>query len=142
MEAVYGELPGNPNKYVVFTDSNATVTDHKNGKYDMHIMGVVFGRSSEVSEIGIILGAGDYTAEEMIDGTATTVKLKASKATAGRQFVYTVKNISYDQYRTAITYAVIDGVTYYSDISCVAVVETPKYGGDEIVDEEGQDPFN
>jgi len=142
MEAVYGELPGNPNKYVVFTDSNATVTDHKNGKYDMHVMGVVFGRSSEVSEIGVILGAGDYTAEEMIDGTAITVKLKASKATAGRQFVYTVKNISYDQYRTAITYAVIDGVTYYSDISCVAVVETPKYGGDDIIEEEGSDPFN
>jgi len=141
VEAVYGAEVGD--KVVVFTDTNPTITDHKNGKYDMHVMGVVYAPQGEVTEIGIILGAGDYTAEEMIDGTAITVKMKASKATAGRQFVYTVKNIPYDQYRTAITYAVIDGVTYYSEVSCVAVVEAEgdNYGGDNIVEEEGTDPF-
>ena len=142
IEAVYGEDTGD--KIVVFTDSNPTVTDHMNGKFDMHVMGVVYAGEGEVSEIGIILGAGEYTAEEMINGTARTVKLKATKATAGRQFVYTVKNIAYDQYRTAITYAVIDGVTYYSDISCTAVVLDEggaEFGGDEIIDEDIADPF-
>ena len=145
-EAVYGVET--ENKFVAFTDSNPTVTDHGNGKYDMHVMGVVFGAGKDVDEIGILLAAGEYTAEEMIDGTATTVKLVSTKASEGRQFVYTVKNIAYDKARTAIVYAVIDGVTYYSDASCVGLVKTPvddtpgaEYGGDEIIDQEKEDPF-
>ena len=107
-------------------------------------MGVASATGKEITEIGILLAAGEYTAEEMTDGTATTVKLVAAKATNGRQFVYTIKDIAYGKARTAITYAVIDGVTYYSDASCVGFVEAigPSYGGDEIIDQEEMDPFN
>ena len=140
-EAVYGAET--EHQYVVFTDSKPTVTNHGNGKYDMHVMGVVSAVGKEVSEIGILLAAGEYTAEEMIDGTAATVKLVSEKATGGRQFAYTIKNIAYDKARTALVYAVIDGVTYYSDVSCTALVESPgaEFGGDEIIDQEQEDPF-
>ena len=107
-------------------------------------MGVVSARGEEVEEIGILLAAGEYTAEEMTDGTAVTVKRVASKATNGRQFVYTVKNIPVGKARTAIVYAIIDGQTYYSDTSCIGFVETAVnggYGGDQIVDEDTPDPF-
>ena len=141
-EAVYGAEV--ENQYVVFTDSNPTVSDYNTGKYDMHVMGVVSAAGKEVSEIGVLLAAGEYTAEEMIDGTARTIKLVSTKATNGRQFVYTIKNIAYDNARTAIVYAVIDGVTYYSDASCTALVESKpgaEFGGDEIIDAETPDPF-
>ncbi|MBQ5810248.1 MAG: hypothetical protein IIW23_01560, partial [Clostridia bacterium] len=140
--AVYGEEV--ENKVVVFTDSNPTVTDHNNGKYDMHIMGVVYAYEGNVSEIGVLLAQGECTAKDMIDGVVRTVKMPANKATVGSQFVYTVKNIAYDNVRTAMTYVVIDGVTYYSDTTCTAVVESSsgEYGGGEIVDGEAPDPFN
>ncbi|MBQ5810807.1 MAG: metallophosphoesterase, partial [Clostridia bacterium] len=144
IEAVYGAEVAD--RHVIFIDSNPTVTDHNNGKYDMHIMGVAYSPTGTVEEIGVILAAGEYTAEEMLDGTAVTKSFTIGKATEGRQFVYTVKNIAYDQVRTAIVYAVIDGVTYYSNVSCTAVVETilpdGEYGGGEIVDGEAPDPFN
>ncbi len=137
MEAVYGAET--ENRFVVFTDSKPTVTKYAS-KFDMHVMGVVSANGGEVSEIGIVLAAGGYTAEEMTDGTATTVKLKATKATDGRQFVYTVKNIKSGQIRTAMVYAVIDGVTYYSDTVCIGYY-SKDYTGDEIVDENLNDPF-
>ena len=143
MEAVYGEDRGD--RTVIFTDSNPTVTDKGDGKYDMHVMGVVVAPGGKVTEVGIILAAGEYTAEEMTNGTATTVKLVADKATSGRQFVYTIKNIGCDKIRTAVVYAVIDGKMCYSDVSCTAVVESKpdsEYGGDEIVDTEKPDPFD
>ena len=142
LEAVYGEEP--ENDFIIFTDSKPTITDHEDtAKYDMHVMGVVSTAGKEVSEIGVYLAAGEYTAEEMTNGTATTVKLVASKAVNDRQFVYTIKNIAYDKARTAIVYAVIDGVTYYSDTSCTALITSDdnNYDGDEIVDHEKEDPF-
>ena len=109
----------------------------------MHVMGVVSVPDGNVTEIGILLAAGEYTADEMIDGTATTVKLKSSKLTNGRQFAYTVKNIAYGQARTALVYVVVDGVTYYSQSACTALVvsEGQHFGGDNIVDEDIMDPF-
>jgi len=139
IEAVYGEEVAHKN--VVFIDSNPTVTVNDNS-FDMNIMGVVYSEGN-VSEIGVILAADEYTAEEMIGGNVTTAKLKAAKATNGRQFVYTVKNIKFDHIRTAVVYAVIDGETYYSQVSCSVTVESDgfEFGGDEIIDEDVIDPF-
>ena len=122
-------------------DSNPTIT-LKNSAYDMHVMGVVSAESGNVSEIGVVLAAGEYTSEQMLNGTARTVKLIANKAANGKQFVYTIKNIANKQVRTAMVYAVIDGVTYYSDITCVAKLSIGDYGGDQIIDQETPDPFD
>jgi len=127
---VFGDVTLNPvysaeemNAPVIFTNPTPIITENADGSINMHVMGAVNvpEGAGEVTEIGIVLAAGEWTAEEVIDGTAgTTFMLKSAKAKNNRQFVYTIKNIAAGQVRTAVTYAVIDGVTYYGNVSCTA----------------------
>ncbi len=107
---------------VVYTNTMPIVSDNGNGTFNMHVMGAVsVPEGVNVTEIGIVLAAGEWTAAEVINGTAgTTYKLPLSSPQVNRQFLYTIKNIARGQIRTAVTYAVIDGVTVYSNAACAA----------------------